>query len=843
MNNFRHHILCNALVIAMGIGGVVPNVQAQETIDRKSFDVPAQPAASALNAFAEQADITLVFSQDSVIGIRVGALLGTYSTTEALAKLLDGTGLSWQRLGDGSMVVKASTQAVAPVAELERIEVIGSRIRGTDSVSPINIYSGADIERSGYATVQQFLSTLPQNFSGGQSDQASNISGAATFTALGSGVNLRGLGNAATLVLLNGQRLAPAGTGNFVDVGMIPASAIDRIEVLTDGASAIYGSDAVGGVVNFVLRKDFEGGDTRIRYGTVTEGSSSEYRVSQTLGRAWTSGSFLGSYEFYKREALDTESRAATRMAPDPSDIFPGERRHSLFLHVEQQLGERFELIADGQYGERKGNAREVDMIGQLNESDYAQTQYGGRLGLAADLRGDWRGEVFASYSRNENDVKVRVAGISPSNVPATVLDVSALDLKADGRVFDLPGGSIKAAIGGQLRSEKLVYDYRGVNQSRDVGSVFGEVSVPIVGDANATVGLQRLTATAAVRYDDYSDFGDAFNRKFGLLWSPLAGIGVRASYGTSFRAPLLIDISPVGDQIIAAMVPDQDGSPVVAMLLNGSNPGLQPETARTWTAGIDFQPLRVPGFKAGLTYYQIDYDDRIISLARDARAFQALQYESIFSEVIVRNPSPAEIAALTMHPRFFNFSPLPDDQLPAATSAIIDLRNRNLAGTRTRGLDLSLGYQFARGPDLFGASFEGTYVLEHAQRITRLAPWEDKVGTTLNPSRYKLRTGFTWARSGTSVAVFVNHTDGYTHNLVTPAEPVDAWTTMDLNLRYECNGGDFLRGLAISASVVNLFNEAPPYLTAVLPLTVNYDPSNADALGRFVALQISKEW
>src|SRR5690606_7557618 len=160
-----------------------------------------------------------------------------------------------------------------------------------------------------------------------------NISGAVTFTQLGSGVNLRGMGNAATLVLLNGQRLAPAGTGNFVDVGMIPASAIDRVEVLTDGASAIYGSDAVGGVVTFVLREDFEGGDTRIRYGTVTEGSSSEYRVSQTLGRAWSSGSFLGSYEFYKREALNTEARAATRMAPDPSDIFAGERRHSLFLH------------------------------------------------------------------------------------------------------------------------------------------------------------------------------------------------------------------------------------------------------------------------------------------------------------------------------------------------------------------------------------------------------------------------------------------------------------------------------------------------------------------------------
>lgn len=846
MNNFRRHILCNALVIAIGIGGAVSNVQAQEAADRKSFDVPAQPAASALNAFAEQADITLVFSQDDIAGIFARAVDGSYTTTDGLKILLEGTHLSYQRLDDGTIVVEPAKDVLSqtPVAELATIEVIGSRIRGTDSVSPISIYSSEDIERSGYATVQQFLQTLSQNFSGGQSDQAGNISGAVTFTRMGSGVNLRGLGNEATLVLLNGQRLAPAGTGNFVDVGMIPASAIDRIEVLTDGASAIYGSDAVGGVVNFILREDFEGGDTRIRYGTVTEGSSSEYRVSQTLGRAWTGGSFLGSYEFYKREPLDTESRAATRIYPDPSDIFPGEQRHSLLLHLEQKLGERLQLIADGQYGDREGNARDVDLLGQLNDYDLLQTQYGGRLGLVMDLRSDWRGEVFASYSSNENDVAVRVAGIAPAGVPATSSDVAALDVKADGRLFQWPGGTVKAAIGGQLRTEQLDYRYRGVSQSRDASSVFGEVSAPIVGADNAVPGLRRLTATAAVRYDRYDDFGDATNTKLGLLWSPMDGIGVRATYGTSFRAPSLFDVSPVADQVVAILVADQGGAPAVALLQIGSNPELQPETAHTWTAGVDFQPRGVPGFKAALTYYQIDYDHRITALAKDPRAFQALQYESIFSEVITRNPSPAEVVALTMHPRFANFGPIPTDLLPTMTDAVIDLRSRNLAGTRTRGLDLSLGHQFGQGRDLFGVSLDGTYVLEHSQRITGPAPWEDRVGTTLNPSRFKLRSGFTWSRSGVSAALFVNHTDGYTHNLVAPAEAVDAWTTIDLNLRYAFGGGgDFLRGLAISASVVNLFNEAPPYLAAVLPLTVNYDPSNADALGRFVALQISKEW
>lgn len=845
MNNFRRHILCNALVVAIGVVFAASNAQAQEVTDTKSFDVPAQPAASALNAFAEQADITLVFSQDLVAGIAASKLKGAYSTTEGLATLLEGTHLSFQTLSDGTIAIRPLEESPnqSLVSELETIEVIGTRIRGTDSVSPVSIYSNDDIERSGYATVQQFLQTLPQNFSGGQSDQAGNISGAVTFTSMGSGVNLRGLGNEATLVLLNGQRLAPAGTGNFVDVGIIPTSAIDRIEVLTDGASAIYGSDAVGGVVNLVLRKDFDGGDTRVRYGSVTEGASSEYRASQTLGRAWAGGSFLASYEFYKREALDTESRAATRIYPDPSDIFPGEQRHSLLFHVEQNLGGRLQIVADGIYGDREGNARDVDLLGQLNDYDFLQTQYGGRLGLVLDLHGDWRGEAFASYSSNENDVAVRVAGIAPASVPATSSDVVAFDVKADGRLFQLPGGTVKAAIGGQLRKERMDYQLRGVSQSRDASSIFGEVSAPIIGKDNAMSGLRRLAMTAALRYDRYDDFGDTFNTKFGLLWSPLDGVGLRATYGTSFRAPSLFDLSPVADQVVATLVSDQGGAPAVALLRIGSNPDLQPETADTWTAGVDFKPQEIPGLRASLSYYQIDYDQRITALAKDPRAFQALLYESIFSEVITRNPSPDEIVALTMHPRFVNFGTIPTDLLPTETDAIIDLRSRNLAGTRTRGLDLSLGYQFGRGRDLFGISLDGTYVLEHSQRITGPAPWEDRVGTTLNPSRFKLRSGFTWARSGTSAAIFVNHTDGYTNNLVEPHEAVDAWTTLDLNLRYEFDGGGFSRGLAISASFVNLLNEGPPYLTAMRPLTVNYDPSNADALGRFVALEISKEW
>src|SRR5690606_16722344 len=117
-------------------------------------------------------------------------------------------------------------------------------------------------------------------------------------TASGSSINLRGLGNASTLLLLNGDRPPLGGFGGvFGDISLIPASAIERIEVIADGASAIYGSDAVAGVVNVIPRLRFEGAETSLRYGTA-DGDSQDVLASQILGRGWDSGHAVLAYEF-----------------------------------------------------------------------------------------------------------------------------------------------------------------------------------------------------------------------------------------------------------------------------------------------------------------------------------------------------------------------------------------------------------------------------------------------------------------------------------------------------------------------------------------------------------------
>ena len=123
-----------------------------------------------------------------------------------------------------------------------------------------------------------------------------------------------------------------AGTGNkgdFADVSTIPTSAVARIDVLLDGASALYGADAVGGVVNIILREDYDGAETRVRYGVTSDGASDELQIAHTVGSRWSSGSILGTYEYNDRSRL----AASERDRANDADLrrFGGSDRRRIF--------------------------------------------------------------------------------------------------------------------------------------------------------------------------------------------------------------------------------------------------------------------------------------------------------------------------------------------------------------------------------------------------------------------------------------------------------------------------------------------------------------------------------
>ena len=170
--------------------------------------------------------------------------------------------------------------------ELQRVTVTGSNIKRTDAetASPVQTITRQDIEKSGKTTIADVI--LGLNASNNGSVPLSFGNG---FAAGASGVSLRGLGPNSTLVLLNGRRMAPYGLAddgqrNFVDLSTIPLEAVDRIDIVKDGASAIYGSDAIAGVVNIITRSDFKGFIANISYGETRYGDNKSPKGSITGG-------------------------------------------------------------------------------------------------------------------------------------------------------------------------------------------------------------------------------------------------------------------------------------------------------------------------------------------------------------------------------------------------------------------------------------------------------------------------------------------------------------------------------------------------------------------------------
>ena len=172
--------------------------------------------------------------------------------------------------------------------KLEKVEVTGSSIKRIEGETglPVQVLTREEIQRTGVSTTEQLLKMVSASSSSGSTSVANTAAGggqggAGSYAA----ISLRGLGSNRTLVLINGRRVAPVAGITAVDISTIPVSAIERIEVLKDGASAIYGSDAVAGVVNFILRKDFTGAEVTATFGSPTrDGGGDESKVSAFAG-------------------------------------------------------------------------------------------------------------------------------------------------------------------------------------------------------------------------------------------------------------------------------------------------------------------------------------------------------------------------------------------------------------------------------------------------------------------------------------------------------------------------------------------------------------------------------
>ncbi len=189
--------------------------------------------------------------------------------------------------------------------EVDDIVVTGTSIRGIRPVGSATVpLTREDIQQTGLTSTADVVRTLPQLQNLGQDEtRTSGSQDAGTNSGRGTALNLRGLGANATLMLVDGRRIAPSGTtSGFGDPNQIPIAAVERIEVVTDGASAIYGTDAVGGVVNFIVRKNYNGAEVTGRYST-TDGYD-QWGAAAVVGRSWDWGNFVVAYDHDDRRAM-----------------------------------------------------------------------------------------------------------------------------------------------------------------------------------------------------------------------------------------------------------------------------------------------------------------------------------------------------------------------------------------------------------------------------------------------------------------------------------------------------------------------------------------------------------
>jgi len=892
-NPYRPCLLAGAIAASLLVGTLhaqSPTTPAPVVAAQVRFDIPAQPAAEALNAFARQSGWRILFPYDAVEGKRVRAIEGAMSSEAALQRLLEDTGLAVasrddgvitlcvgeagrcapprpQRVSDGSVdgplgARDAGSQAASAArtrqaTDLETVIVTGTFIRGATSASlasPIRVVGREEIDRSGYATTGDVIRSLPQAFSGNQNPGAFPIAGMApanNFSAASS-ADLRGLGPGATLTLLNGRRLAYNGYANTVDIGMIPLPALDRVEVVTDGASALYGSDAVAGVVNFILRDDFEGAETTLRFGASSRGGAAERQVSQLFGTGWNGGNLLFNVERYEQEALYADQREVSRDLLDPSTLLPEQARTSALFVLNQDIGRDASLFLEALYADKDVASQATYSYSPPTIYRVRQTtdtrQYGLNAGVRFPLGADWRGEAAVNISRNREEF-LELHNVFDPYAVFFANRLRGLEVNAQGPLFRLPAGMATSAVGAGYREELLDGQFVNVAQhgERTVKYAFGELGLPLY-----EAERRRLSASLSGRYESYDDFGSVFNPRVGLVYQHAASFKLRATWGESFRAPSLYQVHGARQATlynaatfrVPGVAPDAQ-----AIYLSGANPDLGPERSRSWTVGADFTPEAVPGLRVSVTYYDIDYRDRIVSGGTTVGIWDNPQ----FQHMVVKYPSATFLQDLLRAPtQFHNGLGVAFD--PAKVVGVFKVNQRNATRQDIRGIDLGGSYDWDL-EDGYLSAYADISWLDIRQVDTQGAQWRDLSGYLYFPAKRKARTGLSWSRGGWSATGTLNHISGSLDNTgifisgaVNRDAPVASWTTLDAQVSYDTGEGPRLvDGVRISLSARNLLDRAPPAVSGSSggPLSrgLGFDPQNASALQRFLSLSLSKRW
>ncbi len=626
----------------------------------------------------------------------------------------------------GSTSVYAAEDNEIKAEEVERIAVVGSRGAPrsvNDSPVPIDLIGGEELERAGNTNMLELLKGTVPSFNVHEnpiSDAASLVKPA----------NLRGLSSDSTLILVNGKRrhrasvIALLGGGindgaQGPDIGVIPSAALKQVEVLRDGAAAQYGSDAIAGVMNFVLKDDADGGSLTARYGSYYEGDGDTYEVSGNIGLALTDDGFANLSFQYKTS--DATSRSVQR--PDAAALIAaGNTDVSSLAQIWGSPEVKDDITVFGNFGLDIGNDREIYLFTNYSErdvrggfyfrnphsrggvysndggstlliGDVAQAQgaertcqevaitsenvltqqnyidnvanndncfsfnellpggftpnFGGNIidtavtfGTRGELKDDLVYDVSASIGRNQSsyviyDTLNASLGLStPRDFEPgkhTQLEKSFnVDISKDFQVssiesllvaggyewhsesFEVTAGDVSSYTAGPYTEQGFGIGSNGFPGFKpDAAGVFSRNNFALYVDIEAQITEDFLIGSA-LRYEDYSSFGDDTNYKLTSQYNLTDDLSIRGSISTGFRAPT------VGQANYSNVQTNLDGGQLVdSALLPATNPvaeqlgatELTPEESESVAVGLvwNYGDIFIT-----LDAYQIKVEDRI---------------------------------------------------------------------------------------------------------------------------------------------------------------------------------------------------------------------------------------
>jgi len=864
--------------------------------------------------------------------------------------------------------------ATPPATGGKEIVVTGSRIAGVAPVGAIVTTLGREeIENSGKVTLDKVIQELPQVFDLGFSDNSRAQSGGNGNATWSNSINLRGLGPFSTLIISDGHRMTT--NGRAINPSVLPTLGVQRVEVIADGASAIYGSDAVAGVVNLIPRRDLNGIEAFGRLGSTGNGDFWEWNAGLAAGKVFDRGQVMVAYEHAFRSNLNGSDRdfyaadqrpfggpdyrvnqcspgtliykgqnyalpaqynganandlqAGSQNLCSPlggQDLFPQQKYDSVNGTATYEIASGIELVFDGYYNRRDftripGAVTQTFTVPQTNAffvapafyvpgsggykvaynfvNDFRPDKYSGYQtnwqitpGLRVKLPGDWKFEGRIGYGtardRADSTAGVNTAALNAalaSSDPAKAFDpygggrTSAATLASifsadstfptdaklttwqaglNGPLFRLPGGDVKLAVGyegqdfSQTRNTGLPTE---VTNNRKVNSGYAELYVPVFGTGNARGGFENLAVTAAVRYDDYSDVGDTWNPKFGVNWTPVRGFKLRGSYGTSFRAPTFPEIFGNSTNLYVQLYQSPNGGGAVSGFTLGSGPNtsLKPETATTWTAGVDIDPL--DGLTLNFTYFDIAYKNTISNLLSNLAVLTYADEYAGTNVILFGQPAYDRIIDIRDH-GIDGSPPVVVRPFPGTTTACIDTpdpascifvdgRSLNLGRSQMQGIDFNIRYSTRVGDsDRVSLGFNGTYLTTYKVAFTPGGDFKSLKNRIFNPLTFKARAMASWEHGPFTVRWELTHIGGYINDIVTPVQKIPSYTLTDLSLNWDVSRTfDMgIKSVNLGFEVRNLFDVDPPYVNSIPGGNGGggYDPTVTNPIGREFAVSL----